>query len=1133
MAVDYKIFSGAMNSDDRPESILQGQHISASNLRFYGGANGLSAQNVKGNYLIANSSLPVGSNECIGSFYDSVNRRIIWFNYNSNGLNGIYQLVIETGLVTPIFICGTNSTTNIFNFNLNYPVHSAALVYRPEVDGDLLYWTDGLNRPRYLNISTVATQSPFTESMINAAKDAPQIPCNRVAGGYDLNYGSDNTFLANNLNKKLFRFSYRWVYRNLEKSSLAPISSVAVPILGGNPNTITINNFISVPVIGGGDDYKAIEILGQESLGNVWDDFFLIDTLDRDEYSINPDTVYTYRFYNNGSFPTINPEDVDLYFSWLPDKANTLELLNGNVLIYSGITEGYDKIPREDIDVVIGSGLATGGLAFTKTSDFSYMIFVTSVQSGATYNIQFAYSSGAGGDASPKNVNYVALPGDTIPDVAQALAALLIGNNITTTYLGGGIFSVETTTGSGTITGLTVATTGTSVSSADNTARWDWSSGQRFALLYKDERGKPIDIISFVSDDDLDATDFSVTTPDFAVTAGVPSFPIITALINHLPPQNAASFQWLRASLTPPPLYYVSSDYQDPGDGFLYFGLQNFLNQKIKDTGFIPSYEFSPGDRMKVLATSAFGGGTTTFALYNIQYDFEILGTVERTMSIPAELGKFLKVKKPDPFGIPAYSGGSLIKIYTPLQKSAEGADSQQLFFEWGQEYEFQEILGIKYHIGNVTNQTASQPASYQWVTGDMYYVIRNYYILPNSTSTVSGTFLSPRYSEYFESSVNANSRGWVLDPNARETYNGVLSRWGGAYQSGTNINELNKFRPTDFDEADRSKGDIRRLKARDRILRVFQDRGVGQYGIYARFIQNNQGVPELVTTNEIITTNNIQYYQGTYGLSGYATNLCSSPLADYFNDVITGREVRLSGDGITDLGLLYKGQFTFPQLVTPYNREILRSNGSMAKVMKFWDSFENEAHTILQAGSNSTATYEGKNYAFNEGRNAFTGFFDYIPEWALSADDIIYSWKDGQIYKHDVNGSNYCTFYGTAYNASITVVFNPNVGQKKSWNSIAEVASDTWIVPLAYSDVLTYAGQTQETNLVEQEFVKLEQMPSTSWKRDIHSPGGKWNGQFMKGNYLVVKFQKTNAQNQITLNSLICRYTDSPLNVT
>ena len=96
--IETKRFSGFLNTDDKPENVAGAQHIDAKNIRFYGGPSGLTAENVKGNYIINNALLPGGTNECIGTFYDSVNQIIIWFNYNSNLVkNTIFNLKDHSG----------------------------------------------------------------------------------------------------------------------------------------------------------------------------------------------------------------------------------------------------------------------------------------------------------------------------------------------------------------------------------------------------------------------------------------------------------------------------------------------------------------------------------------------------------------------------------------------------------------------------------------------------------------------------------------------------------------------------------------------------------------------------------------------------------------------------------------------------------------------------------------------------------------------------------------------------------------------------------------------------------------------------------------------------------------------------
>jgi len=1011
------VFSGILNNDDNPAQVGVGQHIAAKNVRFYGGGNGLICENVRGNYHISNSSLPAGTNETIGAFYDQKNSRIFWFNYNSYGNNGIYVIDTQTDTITKVFLCNTDSATDILNFSLNYPVHSVAIVYRTSGDGDLLYWTDGNNRPRYLNIDTVASLAPFTEDMINAAKNAPLTPPSGL-------YQNDATVTTNSLKKKLFRFCYRWVYANGEKSTFSPISAEPLPIDDDNPtiqNDPTKNNNIEITMYSGGDDSVSIELAVQESLGNVWGNFKLVDVFQYADYNINPDSTFTFDFYNNIAYTEIPVEETDLYFSWLPNKANTLEALNGNVIIYGGITDGYDKLQRSDVDVEL-----------------------TCEETVVPDTYGFCYK---------------------------------------------------------------------------------WSALYRFGLVYFDDRGKTNGVVSFVGDP-LDTTDFSIDTTDFGLSGQTTLIPRINASINHTPPTWATSYQWVRTqnAVTNSFIYYATNDYQVDGN-YIYLGIQSLVEQKLKNTGFIPSYEFTPGDRVRVLAYYGITGSGVNIFEYNTQLDIEILGTETRVMTSPASDGLFLKCQKPSTFPSQPFILRMLIEIYTP---SVTADYTKQVFYEFGQKYDIYTSGGSRYHRGQLQDQTALQAATFSFVEGDVYF--RNRLFDSILTLIKFQSYIQDvNYSDYFSSAVNSNGRGWAIDENAANEYNSVLVRWGGKYQSGTNLNQLNIFRPSDFDEVDRSKGDIQRFKVRDRILRVFQDRGIGQYGIYARFIKNNEGNNELVTTNEIITTNNINYYAGIYGLCGYPTNLTTTQIADYFNDVVTGRAIRLSGDGMTDLGLLYKGQYTFAQYVTPYNQAQTRTNGSTAKVMGFFDFFENEFHTILQ----QSTTLSPRHYSFNEGRNAFCcDEYDYHPEWAIGAENYFYTWKDGVIYKHN-NTTDYCNFFGVQYDATVTIVFNQNLLQKKSWNSLTEFASDTWDCPTIYTNVNTYGSQRQETNLVAAEFINYEGNPSASIKRDVNSPGGKINGGYMKGNWLVVKLRKQNAENLINLTSVTARFTDSPLNIT
>ena len=94
------------------------------------------------------------------------------------------------------------------------------------------------------------------------------------------------------------------------------------------------------------------------------------------------------------------------------------------------------------------------------------------------------------------------------------------------------------------------------------------------------------------------------------------------------------------------------------------------------------------------------------------------------------------------------------------------------------------------------------------------------------------------------------------------------------------------------------------------------------------------------------------------------------------------------------------------------------------------------------------------------------------------------------------------------------------------------EIANTIWHIPFMQTNTYSYGTTKQQSSLVESEFKLLEGNPSSAIKRDANSSGGKINGNFMKGNWLAVKFQKSNANNLVNLSEVSVRFTDSPLTV-
>lgn len=375
---------------------------------------------------------------------------------------------------------------------------------------------------------------------------------------------------------------------------------------------------------------------------------------------------------------------------------------------------------------------------------------------------------------------------------------------------------------------------------------------------------------------------------------------------------------------------------------------------------------------------------------------------------------------------------------------------------------------------------------------------------------------IDANYSDYFESSVNSNGRAYVEEPSARRAYNPILLRWGRANIINSNLNEVSRFTPLNFDEIDDANGDIEVLSVESRRLDVLQRRKCGWYGIYSKVIQDNEGSNTLVTTDVIINKNNIQYLAGNYGVGGQKWSFAKTKLGYFFTDPVRGYQVRRSMDGLIPVSEIYKGRFYIRNLITPYNNEYLRSNGSISKIIGYFDFFEEQYVTLLQGGTLNGKTILPECFAFNEFRNGYGTFFDFTKaEWLICAGDKTYMWRNGQIYIQDVEtNGGWCDFFGEKYHPSVTLVFNDKDAIKKVYDAIAYQSNQLWISP-ENGDIITsmvnpQTGKQQISKLRTPDFDIQENLRYAAFLRDANSMNDKRmalvEGDYLNGVWVQVK---------------------------
>lgn len=396
-------------------------------------------------------------------------------------------------------------------------------------------------------------------------------------------------------------------------------------------------------------------------------------------------------------------------------------------------------------------------------------------------------------------------------------------------------------------------------------------------------------------------------------------------------------------------------------------------------------------------------------------------------------------------------------------------------------------------------------------------------------TETIN--IFDPSFSDIYNIQTNSDNKPNVINVEAKETYFSTLYRFSQPDQLGTDINNSNRFFPNNFDEFDKSWGDIVRLRVREREVRAFQKRRCGRVGIYQKFVTNESGSQNLIVSDTIITPNNIQYYEGEYGIGNQPDGLASSGYVDYFPDDVKGYLCRLSENGVIPISELYKVQTfagnTLPLYLSQYNYQF-GGNAVILGVFNFLKDRDSEAMFCLQGGTGVNGAIPAQSIAFNEHLNSFYSFFDFAPDSIVCAENLLLSFFNGNLYSHD-NSTTYANFYGVQEVTSITGIFKEPVIEKKTFVAITEISNVVWEAPFIYTNVNSYAQQRQESNLAAEDFALLDPNFNAGFLNDIHSIGSLIDGDNLKGNLISAQLSPVDSSLFAYLSDISIEFIDSP----
>jgi len=106
----------------------------------------------------------------------------------------------------------------------------------------------------------------------------------------------------------------------------------------------------------------------------------------------------------------------------------------------------------------------------------------------------------------------------------------------------------------------------------------------------------------------------------------------------------------------------------------------------------------------------------------------------------------------------------------------------------------------------------------------------------------------------------------------------------------------------------------------------------------------------------------------------------------------------------------------------------------------------------------------------YSETFDGWPSFYSFMPDWMIGMNNYFYTFKGGNLYRHNVNALRN-NFYGVQYNSKITSVFNNVPLENKLFKTLALQGDDTWEATPIETDI-------QNSGFIQEEwFQKKEQV--------------------------------------------------------
>jgi len=86
----------------------------------------------------------------------------------------------------------------------------------------------------------------------------------------------------------------------------------------------------------------------------------------------------------------------------------------------------------------------------------------------------------------------------------------------------------------------------------------------------------------------------------------------------------------------------------------------------------------------------------------------------------------------------------------------------------------------------------------------------------------------------------------------------------------------------------------------------------------------------------------------------------------------------------------------------------------------------------------------------YSESAEGWVSFYSFLPDWIIGMNNYLYTFKGGNLYRHNSDTVSRNNFYGVQYNTTLKSVFNESPLENKLFKTIHIEGDATWDVELA-----------------------------------------------------------------------------------